>query len=64
MLNQQTIEKLHSLKLPGRAEAFKDQLPQPDIQRPPLKNVSDLLSIASGTGKKTTACSVISKRRS
>jgi hypothetical protein len=33
MLNQQTIEKLHALKLPGMAEAFKDQLPQPDIQR-------------------------------
>lgn len=33
MLNQQTIEKLHALKLPGMAEALKDQLPQPDIQR-------------------------------
>ena len=33
MLNQQTIEKLHALKLPGMAEALKDQLAQPDIQR-------------------------------
>lgn len=33
MLNQQTIEKLHALKLPGMAEALKDQLQQPDIQR-------------------------------
>ncbi len=33
MLNQQTIEKLHALKLTGMAEALKDQLPQPDIQR-------------------------------
>ncbi len=33
MLNQQTIEKLHALKLSGMAEAFKDQLLQPDIQR-------------------------------
>ena len=33
MLNQQTIEKLHALKLTGMAEALKDQLLQPDIQR-------------------------------
>lgn len=33
MLNQQTIEKVHALKLPGMAEALKDQLLQPDIQR-------------------------------
>ena len=33
MLNQQTIEKLHALKLIGMAEAFKDQLSQPDIDR-------------------------------
>ena len=33
MLNQQTIEKLHALKLIGMAEAFKDQLSQPDIGR-------------------------------
>ena len=33
MLNQQTIEKLHALKLIGMAEAFKDQMMQPDIDR-------------------------------
>jgi DNA replication protein DnaC len=33
MLNQQTIEKLHALKLIGMAEAFKDHLSQPDIDR-------------------------------
>ena len=33
MLNQQTIEKLHALKLIGMAEALKDQLLQPDINR-------------------------------
>jgi DNA replication protein DnaC len=33
MLNQQTIEKLHALKLIGMAEAFQDQLSQPDIGR-------------------------------
>jgi DNA replication protein DnaC len=33
MLNQQTIEKLLALKLIGMAEAFKDQLMQPDIDR-------------------------------
>ena len=33
MLNQQTIEKLHALKLIGMAEAFQDQLSQPDICR-------------------------------
>jgi len=33
MLNQQTIEKLHALKHTGMAEAFQDQLSQPDIGR-------------------------------
>jgi DNA replication protein DnaC len=33
MLNQQTIEKLQALKLIGMAEAFQDQLSQPDIDR-------------------------------
>ena len=33
MLNQQTIEKLHTLKLIGMAEAFKDQMIQSDIDR-------------------------------
>ena len=33
MLNHQTMEKLHALKLPGMAEALKDQLSQPNIQR-------------------------------
>ena len=33
MLNRHTIEKLHALKLIGMAEAFKDQLSQPDIDR-------------------------------
>jgi DNA replication protein DnaC len=33
MLNQQTIDKLHSLKLTGMAEAFADQLNQPDLDR-------------------------------
>jgi DNA replication protein DnaC len=30
MLNEQTIEKLYDMKLNGMAEAFKDQLQQPD----------------------------------
>jgi DNA replication protein DnaC len=33
MLNQQTIDKLYSLKLTGMAEAFADQLNQPDLDR-------------------------------
>ncbi len=33
MLNQQTIEKLHTLKLSGMAQAFTDQLNQPDMDR-------------------------------
>jgi DNA replication protein DnaC len=33
MLNQQTINKLHELKLAGMAEAFADQLNQPDMDR-------------------------------
>jgi DNA replication protein DnaC len=31
MLNQQTINKLHELKLTGMAEAFADQIKQPDM---------------------------------
>lgn len=31
MLNEQTIEKLYAMKLNGMAEAFKEQLLQPDI---------------------------------
>jgi len=33
MLNQQTLDKLHTLKLTGMAEAFTDQLNQPDMDR-------------------------------
>ncbi len=33
MLNQQTIEKLHALGLIGMAEAFNEQLQQPDMDR-------------------------------
>jgi len=31
MLNQQTINKLYELKLTGMADAFADQIKQPDI---------------------------------
>jgi DNA replication protein DnaC len=33
MLNQQTIEKLHIMKLTGMAEAFQEQSAQPDMDR-------------------------------
>jgi DNA replication protein DnaC len=33
MLNQQTINKLYELKLTGMAEAFTDQLKQPDMDK-------------------------------
>jgi len=33
MLDQQTIERLHALKLIGMAEAFAEQLGQPDLER-------------------------------
>ena len=33
MLNQQTIDKLHALKLSGMVKAFNDQLSQPDIDK-------------------------------
>jgi DNA replication protein DnaC len=33
MLNQQTLDKLHTLKLTGMAKAFTDQLNQPDMDR-------------------------------
>jgi hypothetical protein len=31
MLNEQTLDKLHILKLSGMAEAFKEQLQQPSL---------------------------------
>ena len=31
MLNEQTIEKLYHMKLNGMAEAFKEQILQPDL---------------------------------
>jgi len=37
MLNQQTMEKLYTLKLFGMADAFKEQLQQPDIHRLPFE---------------------------
>ena len=33
MLNQQTLDKLQAMKLPGMAAAFADQLNQPDLDR-------------------------------
>ena len=33
MLNQQTLDKLYTLKLTGMAEAFTDQINQPDLDR-------------------------------
>jgi len=33
MLNEQTFEKLYHMKLNGMAEAFKEQLSQPDINQ-------------------------------
>ena len=33
MLNQQTINKLYELKLTGMADAFADQIKQPDMDR-------------------------------
>ena len=31
MLNEQTLEKLHIMRLTGMADAFKDQMMQPDM---------------------------------
>lgn len=33
MLNEQTLEKLYSMKLQGMADSFKEQLSQPDIEQ-------------------------------
>jgi DNA replication protein DnaC len=33
MLDQQTLDKLHAMKLPGMAAAFADQINQPDLDR-------------------------------
>ena len=37
MLNQQTMEKLYTLKLFGMADALKEQQQQPDINRLPFE---------------------------
>ncbi len=41
MLNQQTIEKLHALGLIGMAEAFNEQLQQPDMDRLSFEAMTD-----------------------
>jgi len=43
MLNEQTIEKLYAMKLNGMAEAFKEQLQQPDMAELPFEDRFTLL---------------------
>jgi DNA replication protein DnaC len=43
MLNEQTIEKLYHMKLNGMAEAFKEQLLQPDLAEIPFEERFALL---------------------
>lgn len=43
MLTEQTIEKLYSMKLNGMADAFKDQIHQPDMNDLPFEERFSLL---------------------
>ena len=43
MLNEQTLEKLYAMKLNGMADAFKDQLQQPNINDLPFEDRFALL---------------------
>jgi hypothetical protein len=53
MLNQPTIEKLHTMKLHGMADAFRAQLEPPSRTNSVSKNVLPCWSINNGCGKRT-----------
>ena len=60
MLNQQTINKLYELKLTGMADAFADQIKQPDRDKLSFAERFGLIvDRPSGPGRKTTAWSGI-----
>jgi hypothetical protein len=52
MLNQPTIEKLHTMKLHGMADAFRAQIETADAANSALRNASRCSSISSGSGKR------------
>jgi hypothetical protein len=53
MLNQPTIEKLHTMKLYGMADAFRAQIEMADTSHSALRSASECSSTNSGCGRKT-----------
>jgi len=53
MLNQQTIDKLHSMKLHGFADAFRAQLETTEASQLSFEERLHCSSINSGCGKRT-----------
>ena len=53
MLNQQTLHKLYVMRLNGMADAFRQQLEQPDLGELSFEERLGSWLIANGVGKKT-----------
>jgi len=53
MLNQATLDKLHALRLTGMAEAYQQQLGEPEARGLTSKNASVCWSTATGRGVRT-----------
>ena len=59
MLMQPTIEKLHSMKLFGMAEAIRRQTEDPEISRSASRSAWHCWWISNGTGGKTKPWSAV-----
>jgi hypothetical protein len=55
MLTQQTLDKLHDMKLTAMANAFTEQLGQPDLNELSLKTASPCWWTGNGPLKRTGA---------
>jgi len=62
MLNEQTFDKLYSMKLIGMSEGFKEQLEKPSFQDLSFEERFESWSIVSGVGKRTNVLNISSKK--
>ena len=53
MLNHQTMEKLHALRLTGMADAYRKQMEDTQTAGLSLRNASECWWISTGPGAKT-----------
>jgi len=61
MLHQPTIEKLHTMKLHGMADAFRAQLETTELHQLSFEERFALLVDQQGSGKKTGRWHVVCK---